>query len=216
MSDRAKHVCSLDAVSRVDTAMRVDLIEPTDRRWRDTLATIRHDFYHLPGYVSLESSRLGGTAMAAYVEQPGVRLLLPVIRRAIPGSDAFDLVSPYGYPSPIAQFEDVALLRGAFSAVVQTLRERGFVSMFVRLHPILELPDGALTDLGTLVEHGRPCRSTYARTKRNNGGAFVRAIGHSSIGVSDSDTGPSWTTPADTSIGSSLSTSRPCGAKRRF
>jgi len=38
---------------------------------------------------------------------------------------------------------------------VQTLRERGFVSMFVRLHPILELPDGAFTGLGTLVEHGQ-------------------------------------------------------------
>ena len=135
--------------------MHVDLIEPTDRRWRDTLTMVRHDFYHLPDYVSLESSRLGGTAVAAYVEQPGVRLLLPVICRAIPGSDAFDLVSPYGYPSPIAQFEDVALLRGAFSAVMQTLREQGFVSMFVRLHPILELPDGAFTGLGTLVEHGQ-------------------------------------------------------------
>ena len=99
--------------------MHVDLIEPTDRRWRDTLAMIRHDFYHLPEYVSLESSRLGGTAVAAYVEQSGVRLVLPLIRRAIPGSDAFDLVSPYGYPSPIARFEDVAILRGAFSAIVQ-------------------------------------------------------------------------------------------------
>jgi len=135
--------------------MHVDLIEPTDRRWRDTLAMIRHDFYHLPGYVSLESSRLGGTAVAAYVEQPGVRLVLPLIRRAIPGSDAFDVVSPYGYPSPIAQFEDVALVRGAFSAVAQTLREQGFVSMFVRLHPILELPDGAFTGLGTLIVHGQ-------------------------------------------------------------
>jgi hypothetical protein len=136
-------------------SMRVDLIEPTDRRWRDTLAMIRHDFYHLPEYVSLESNRLGGTAVAAYVEEPGVRLLLPLIRRAIPGSDAFDLVSPYGYPSPIAQFEDVALLRGAFSAVVQMLRERGFVSMFVRLNPILELPDEAFTGLDTLIEEGQ-------------------------------------------------------------
>src|SRR6478672_11567871 len=92
----------------------------------------------------LRRAHLRGTAVVAYVEEPGVRLLLPVIRRAIPGSDAFDLVSPYGYPSPIARFEDVAILRGAFSAIVQTLRERGFVSIFVRLHPILELPDGAL------------------------------------------------------------------------
>src|SRR6185312_5908609 len=38
---------SLTAVSRVDTTMHVDLIEPTDRRWRDTLVMIRHDFCHL-------------------------------------------------------------------------------------------------------------------------------------------------------------------------
>jgi Acetyltransferase (GNAT) domain len=135
--------------------MHVDIIEPTDRRWLETLVTTRHDFYHLPEYASLESSRLGGTAVAAYVEQPGVRLLLPVISRAIPGRSAFDLVSPYGYACPIGTFEDVALLRGAFSSVVQTLSERGFVSMFVRLHPILELPDGALTGLGTLMEQGQ-------------------------------------------------------------
>jgi hypothetical protein len=135
---------------------------------------IRHDFYHLPEYVSLESSRLGGTAVAAYVEQPGVRLVLPLIRRAIPGSDAFDLVSPYGYPSPIAQFEDVALMRGAFSAVVQTLREQGFVSMFVRLHPILELPDGALLALARWSNTGRQCQSTCARTKLSNGTVSAR------------------------------------------
>jgi Acetyltransferase (GNAT) domain len=135
--------------------MHVDLIEPTDRRWHDMLATIRHDVYHLPGYISLESSRLGGTAVAAYVDQPGVRLLLPLIRRATPGGGAFDLVSPYGYPAPIAQFEDVASIRDAFTAVVHTLRETGFVSMFVRLHPILELPDDALTGSGALVEQGQ-------------------------------------------------------------
>jgi len=99
-----------------------------------------------------------------------VRLALPLIRRAIPGSDAFDLVSPYGYPSPIAQLEDVALLRDAFSAVVQTLPDRSLVSMFVRLHPIPELPDGALTGLGTLMERGQTVSSTCARAKRNSGG----------------------------------------------
>jgi hypothetical protein len=39
--------------------MHVEIIEPTDQRWRDTLATIRHDFYQLPDYVSLDSARLG-------------------------------------------------------------------------------------------------------------------------------------------------------------
>jgi hypothetical protein len=35
-----------------------------------------------------------------------VRLILPLGRRVIPGSDAFDLVSPERYSSPIAQFEE--------------------------------------------------------------------------------------------------------------
>jgi hypothetical protein len=135
--------------------MYVDLIDSTDQRWREALATIRHDFYHLPEYVSLESTRLGGTAVAAFVEHPAVRLFLPLIRRAIPHSHGFDLVSPYGYPSPIAEFDDPAQVRDAFFAVAQTLRAHGYVSMFVRLHPILELPDSAFTGLGTLVEHGQ-------------------------------------------------------------
>jgi hypothetical protein len=80
--------------------MHVDLIEPTDRRWLETLAATPHDFYHLPEYASLESSRLGGTAVAAYVEQPGVRLLLSVIGRAILGRNAFDLVSRTDIPAP--------------------------------------------------------------------------------------------------------------------
>ncbi|OKH79435.1 hypothetical protein EB75_24100 [Mycobacterium sp. ST-F2] len=144
-----------DMVSRVDTAVRVDLIEPTDQRWRDALAMIRHDFYHLPEYVSLESDRLGGTAVGVYIDEPGVRLLMPLIRRTIPGSAACDLIAPYGYASPIAQFDDAAILRRAFAAAVQNLRDSGFVSVFVRLHPILELPDGAFEDVGTLVEHGQ-------------------------------------------------------------
>jgi hypothetical protein len=143
------------ALSRGDATVRVDLIEPTDQRWRDALATIRHDFYHLPEYVSLESGRLGGTTVGVHVDEPGVRLLMPLIRRTIPGSDAYDLIAPYGYASPIARFDDVALLRRAFTAAVQHLRDNGFVSLFVRLHPILELPDGAFKGVGVLVEHGQ-------------------------------------------------------------
>jgi Acetyltransferase (GNAT) domain len=135
--------------------MHVDLIEPTDRRWQGALAAIPHDFYHLPEYASHEASRLGGAAFAAYVERPGVRMVLPLIRRPIPGSDAFDLASPYGYPCPLAQFGDTTQLRGALSAVVQTLCEQGYVSVFVRLHPIMELPDAAFSGLGVLVEHGQ-------------------------------------------------------------
>lgn len=163
--------------------MHVELIEPTDRRWKDTLATVRHDVYHLPDYVSLEASRLGGTAVAAYVEQPGVRLLVPLVRREISDSGAFDLVSPYGYPSPTGQWEEVALLRGAFSAVVQTLGDQGFVSLFVRLHPILELPDGAFDGLGTLVEHGQTVaidvRQNEAEQWRGIRGRFRTALNRS-------------------------------------
>nr|WP_238997377.1 GNAT family N-acetyltransferase [Mycolicibacterium sp. CBMA 361] len=110
-------------------------------------------------------------------------MLMPLIRRSIPGSDACDLISPYGYASPIAQFDDVALLRGALSAVVQNLRDSGSVSLFARLHPILELPDGAFKDLGVLVEHGQTVSINLRQndTRQWNGIRYShrRSVNHS-------------------------------------
>lgn len=143
----------MTTVASTTTAMRVASIQPDDPRWRDALSA-RHDFYHLPGYAELESKRLSGNAFGAYVDEPGVRLLLPLVGREIPGGRARDVVSPYGYPSPVAEFDDPVLLRTALSAVVASLREQGFVSMFTRLHPVLDLPDDVFGGMGTLVAHG--------------------------------------------------------------
>lgn len=134
---------------------RADLIGPNDPQWRETLGSVTHDFYHLPEYCLLEADRLGGEVVAAYVNQPGVRLLIPLIRRSIPHSSAEDLVSPYGYPSLIAEFSDSGRLRSALLTAVDSLREQGFVSMFVRLHPILDFPSSVLDGVGRLVEHGQ-------------------------------------------------------------
>ena len=81
--------------SRFDTAMRVDLIETTDRRLAGHAGDNPARLLSLARVRLARVESTGGTAVAAYVEQPGVRLL-PVIRRAIPSIEAFELVSPYG------------------------------------------------------------------------------------------------------------------------
>lgn len=143
-----------DSTAGHPSEMVVELIGPDDVRWRNLLAEHAHDFYHRPEYVRLEADRLGGEVVAAYLEHHQVRLLLPLIGRAIPGTSDRDLISPYGYPGPVAVYDDAEVLNTALRAVVATLRDNGYVTMFVRLHPLLELPDAAFTGLGAVVAHG--------------------------------------------------------------
>jgi hypothetical protein len=131
-------------------------------RWTQLLAGTRHDFHHLPDYLALEAERLGGRGLALIVEDPRAKLeraaLLPLILRPVPGpgpeSGPLDAISPYGYPGPLFTATDPDFMGAAVEALAAGLRERGLVSAFVRLHPLLPTPTAALARVGELVEHG--------------------------------------------------------------
>lgn len=59
----------------------------------------------------------------------------PVLLRPIPGDSRFDLISPYGYTGPLGDARHRDRFRRDLTAFC---RERGVVSQFVRLHPLLE------------------------------------------------------------------------------
>jgi hypothetical protein len=128
------------------------LVDPGAAEWEAVLGEARHDFYHLPGYVSASAPNDGGLPRALIVSDGHRTLLLPLVIRPIDGV-ARDACSPYGYPGPIhtgdpdAGFEQDALLAG-----VDHLRELGMVSLFIRTHPLLNArpPVG----VGTVVQHG--------------------------------------------------------------
>lgn len=136
-------------------------------RWDALIAAIPHDFYHLPGYVSLCAQEERGTAQIISCGRDGAQCLLPVILRTLAApeseftNDVRDATSPYGYPGPLTSFpagwdevRRVGFVRDAVTALKRSLRERGVVSAFVRLHPLLAVPLPALAEVGELVRHG--------------------------------------------------------------
>lgn len=143
--------------------LRADLLEPTDPRWPRALAGLRHDFYHLPAYVTFCSQGIDpGRPVAFHAEEDGRHFLLPLLIREIPdpvsAGAAYDATSTRGYPGPLWQppqgTADTAFLDRAIKALKSTLREAGIISAFVRLHPLLALPPEVLRRHGTVVDHG--------------------------------------------------------------
>jgi len=132
--------------------MTASLLEPAAREWKETLQQVGHDMYHVPDYVVLDARLYGGEPAAFHYEKDGRRLLIPLILRDIPGTGLKDAISPYGYPGPVSSSNDGAFSAAACAALVDTLRDAGIVSAFVRLHPLLRGPD--LSSRGTLVHHG--------------------------------------------------------------
>ncbi|MEU8656727.1 GNAT family N-acetyltransferase [Actinoplanes philippinensis] len=132
--------------------MTASLLEPAAREWKETLQQVSHDMYHVPDYVVLDARLYGGEPAAFHYELHGRWLLIPLILRDIPGTGLKDAISPYGYPGPVASTRDRVFWEQACAAMVETLREVGIVSAFVRLHPLLAAP--VVASHGTLVYHG--------------------------------------------------------------
>jgi hypothetical protein len=131
--------------------MKAELIGVHDPRWQDLLSQVLHDFYHLPDYAALSAREEGGTALALYVVAGADRLLLPLVARPIPAGGE-DVSSPYGYPGPLISGDAApGFLAAALRAGVEVLAQAGYVSLFVRMHPLLcpEAPDR----VGTVVRH---------------------------------------------------------------
>ena len=118
------------------------------------LQAAEHDFYHLPGYAKLSRATDGGEPVAVWAKQGVHQFLLPLVIRPIPGGAAFDGTSPYGYPGPLVSRDaPPAFFDGAVTAAVAALEARGVISVFVRLHPIINagLPT---VPTGEIVAHG--------------------------------------------------------------
>lgn len=142
--------------------MQVEFLAPGDARWAETLAGSPHDVYAVPGYVDLASREEGGEPVAVLVGEGGARLLIPLTLRPNPEPGGTepprDAASPYGYPGIVTGPGDTvspAFVTAAMTAALDALRERGVVSLFLRLHPLYPFDTGLLDRLGTLVLHGR-------------------------------------------------------------
>ncbi len=144
-------------VSAVTTA---EFILPDDLRWTRMLQDVRHDVYHLPEYVVLSSEHEGGAPAAFYAETAHNTFLIPLLIRNIPLGSRLegkwqDLVTPYGYPSPLLLDPgDINGFRQLMRAFQWTAMEQNFVSAFFRLHPLLPVAGSVLQEFGEVIKHG--------------------------------------------------------------
>lgn len=149
--------------------MELFCLDASDIQWQELLQDFDHDFYHLPGYVSLEAHRLEGYPEALYVREGEHCFFLPYILRStasvlpdyLAEAAPFDIVSPYGYPSFLlsaAACHSPEFIQAAFQAAIAFWQERRICSAFLRLHPLLLAglsteSKAALTKLG-LTDNG--------------------------------------------------------------
>ena len=140
--------------------MQAELLRPADARWLDFLGACRHDFYHLPAYVELCARHEGGEAAAFWAAEGGAAMLIPMVLRPLPaeldsGRGWLDAVAPYGYPCPLVRGEPGA---EALASMLWAFREAGaaagIVCAFLRMHPLLPLPEAPFRAFGELIEHG--------------------------------------------------------------
>lgn len=133
--------------------MRVELLAPGAPAWADVLRRAPHDFHHLPAYAEVAARHEGGEPVAALVRDGDARLLQPLVLRRIEGAVDLDAVTPYGYAGPLWCASSPAFVRDGTAALVEALRARGLVSMFVRLHPVLDPGPSVAHAVGAVVRH---------------------------------------------------------------
>jgi hypothetical protein len=128
--------------------MNIEILQPQDLRWRETLAQLRYDVYHLPEYVELEARRNNAQAEAIAIAEGENLFFIPYLLRSCEDAGGrsestekcFDVLSPYGYPGFLWHeaargFSD--FVPRAIQGLQDTLKSRGVCSAFFRLHPIL-------------------------------------------------------------------------------
>ena len=145
--------------------MDLQVIDSSNPLWLETLQKLRHDIYHIPEYVYLESRRTKTTPEAFLIVDGDKILFVPyllrecndVLAQESTPQETFDVVSPYGYPG-ILLSEAAASTPGfpdfAMNELKCVLKNKGVCSAFFRLHPILNHNFNEIFEPGTFTANG--------------------------------------------------------------
>ncbi|HYK77851.1 MAG TPA: GNAT family N-acetyltransferase [Daejeonella sp.] len=113
------------------------------------------DFYHSWYYHSLEKNE--EPFLFVYC-QGDCFIAFPLLKRKINNSEYYDCTSVYGYAGPVSNVEfsllDVQMVENFREAFLSFLKKEKFVSVFSRLHPIIN-QDLLLSCFGGLHDNGK-------------------------------------------------------------
>ncbi|MBC7915778.1 MAG: GNAT family N-acetyltransferase [Pyrinomonadaceae bacterium] len=133
---------------------RVVTIQERDL-WNQYVHSCRmYDFYHTWYYHSLEKS---GKPILFVYQRQDFFIVFPLLKRDINGTGYSDFTSVYGYAGPISNFDfkemDHEAMEGFKQTFLQFLKDEKNVSIFCRLHPIIN-HDILVEKFGSLVNNG--------------------------------------------------------------
>jgi hypothetical protein len=117
--------------------MLMDFIRPSDPRWSEALAAVRHDIYDLPEYLTLCARFEGAEPVGFYASEEGRYCLVPLLQRTLPASlgapDSWtDAISPYGYSGALFT-GGVDWAGRAVRAFAGVCADHNIISVLVRL-----------------------------------------------------------------------------------
>ena len=128
--------------------MKLKIIKTKNLLWLETLQKLKHDIYHVPEYVYLESLRTGTIPEAILIEEADKIFFIPYLLRNIDNAsrqdshskELFDAISPYGYPGLLlsdSARKSPTFIKAAMDKFISILSSKDICSAFLRLHPIL-------------------------------------------------------------------------------
>ena len=137
--------------------MHFQIIELSNPLWSQVLKKLRHDIYHLPGYVALEAKRTETTPEAILIFDDEKLFFVPYLLRScndlveteVRTQEVFDIVSPYGYPGILlseAAQNTPEFINLAINHLIEVLQTKQVCSAFFRLHTILNQSFDKLCD----------------------------------------------------------------------
>lgn len=123
-----------------------------DPRWDELLLRLPHDVCHTRPYIELHAALEHSHPALLLAESSAGWVGMPIVVRPF-GEGLADVASPYGYASPLVEGSS-AMYAKFLAAYDAFARAHGWITSFLRLHPVL---NAALTDAppaGALFTHG--------------------------------------------------------------
>ncbi|WP_180025388.1 GNAT family N-acetyltransferase [Acinetobacter sp. YH16049] len=128
----------------------------------DNLSTIKNellnfetDIYHSIDWLLLNKDLQEGEISCIFLEDGKNCAFFPLIKRNIKNTAYFDLITPYGYGGvAFKKATDIDFKEKVFEELNQHLSTTNCISVFLRLHPLLNkvvVADGAVFENGTTL-----------------------------------------------------------------
>jgi len=133
----------------------ITIVENHDE-WTKTLESFSvYDFYHTYDYHIISKKEEEKPILFIYKDKD-VEIAIPFLKRTIPDTNYFDLISVYGYAGPVIKnisdsFENKKFLE-AFDTLLTKMQ---IISLFSRLHPYIENQENVLSGLGEIPTLGK-------------------------------------------------------------